>query len=113
MPSPSSPDQTNGERQGEVTTILILVASIGLTPLVCVALYLFVSGVFTNRKALPLGSSPISRKGELRVVPVVVTFQVSDTGGDHHRVCTVVNNRAEGSAPLTSQSPVPQRKDNA
>jgi hypothetical protein len=90
--------------------MLILVASICLPPLVFVAIYLYVSGVFTSRRPLQLGSSPISRKGELRVVPVVVAFRVSNTGGDNQRVSTVVNNSAEGDVPITSQSPVPQRK---
>jgi hypothetical protein len=93
-----------------VTTILIIVASVCLPPLVLVILYLYVSGAFTNRKVFQLGSSPISRKGDLRVVPVVVEFRVSDAGGDNQRVCTVVDNRAEGNAPLTIQSAIPKRK---
>ena len=93
-----------------MTTILIIVASVCLPPLVFVTIYLYLSGVFTKRKAFQLGSSPISRKVDLRVVPVVVEFRVSDTGGDNQRVCTVVSSRAEGNAPLTIQSPVPQRK---
>lgn len=93
-----------------MTTILIIVASICLPPLVFVTIYLYLSGVFTKRKAFQLGSSPISRKVDLRVVPVVVEFRVSDAGGGNQRVCTVVNNRAEGTAPLTIQSPVPQRE---
>ena len=93
-----------------MTTILIIVASICLPPLAVVTIYLYLSGVFTKRKAFQLGSSPISRKVDLRIVPVVVEFRVSDAGGDNQRVCTVVNSRAEGNAPPTIQSPVPQSK---
>ena len=92
--------------------MLILVAVICLPPLVLVTIYLYVYGVFTNRRAFQFGSSPISRKVDLRVVPVVVEFRVSDAGGDNQRVRTVVNSHAEGNAPLTIQSTVPQRKSN-
>ena len=90
--------------------MLILVASICLLPLVLVTLYLYVSGVFTNRRTFQLGSSPISRTVDLRVVPVVVVFRGSDADGDNKKVCTVVNDSAEGKASLTIQSSVPKRK---
>lgn len=81
---------------------MILVAVICLLPLVLVTLYLYLSGVFTKRRALQLNSTPIPRTVELRVVPVVVAFRVSDTSADNRRVCTDVNTRAEGNAPIGS-----------
>ena len=89
--------------------MLILVASFCLPPLVLVTVYLYWSGAFTNRRAFQLGSSSISQKVDLKVVPVVVEFRVSDAGGDNQRVCIVVASRAEGNAPLTIQSKVPKR----
>jgi hypothetical protein len=80
---------------------MILVAVICLLPLVLVTLYLYMSGVFTKRRAVQLGSTPIPRTVELRVVPVVV-FRVSDASADNPRVCTVVNTRAEGNAAIAS-----------
>jgi len=81
---------------------MILVAVICLLPLVLVTLYLYMSGVFTKRRALQLDSTPIPRTVELRVVPVVVAFRVSNATADNQRVCTVVNTRAEGNAPIAS-----------
>ena len=81
---------------------MILVAVICLLPLVLVTLYLYMSGVFTKRRAVQLGSTPIPRTVELRVVPVVVAFRVSNASADNPRVCTVVNTRAEGNAAIAS-----------
>ena len=41
----------NGETLNEVTTMMILVAAMFLLPPVLVTLYLYMSGVFTNRSA--------------------------------------------------------------
>ncbi|HSL04537.1 MAG TPA: hypothetical protein VK901_13505 [Nitrospiraceae bacterium] len=84
-----------------MTTTIIIVAAMFLIPLVVVALYLYTSGVFTHRRAFQLGSTPVSRTVDLRIVPVVV-FLVSDAGANNRRVCTVVNSRAEGNAPIAS-----------
>jgi hypothetical protein len=89
----------------------ILVVSICLLLLVLVTLYLYLSDSFTNRKGFQLGASPKSRTTDLKIVPVVVEFRVSDAGGDNQRVSAVVNNYDEGNTSLTIQSPVPQRKD--
>jgi hypothetical protein len=49
--------RTNGERLDEVPTMMILVTAMFLLALVLVALYLNVSGVFTNRRAFQCGFS--------------------------------------------------------
>ena len=42
--------RTNGERLDEVTTVILLVAAMLFLPPVLVTVYLYVSGVFINRK---------------------------------------------------------------
>jgi len=91
--------------------MLTLVVSICLLLLVLVTLYLYLSDAFSNRRGFRLSSSPRSRTTDLKIVPVVVEFRVSDAGGDNRRVSAEVNNYDEGNTSLTVQSPVPQRKD--
>ena len=42
--------RTNGERLDEVTTVILLVAAMLFLPPVLVTVYLYVSGVFINRR---------------------------------------------------------------
>lgn len=91
--------------------MLLLVVSICMLLLALVTVCLYLSDSFTNRKGFQLGASPKSRTTDLKIVPVVVEFRVSDAGGDNQRVSAVVNNYDEGNTSLTIQSPVPQGKD--
>jgi predicted RND superfamily exporter protein len=47
--------KTNEESPNEVSTMMILVTAMFLLALVLLALYLYVSGVFTNRRAFQFG----------------------------------------------------------
>lgn len=80
-----------------MTSTIIIVAAMFLIPLVVVALYLYMSGVFTNRRAFQLGSTPISRSVDLRIVPVVVEFRASDAGAENPRISTVATNQEPSS----------------
>jgi hypothetical protein len=111
LASQARQSRTDGERQDEVTTMLLLVVSICMFLLALVTLCLYLSDSFTNRKGFQLGASPKSRTTDLKIAPVVVEFRVSDAGRDNRRVSAVVNNYDEGNTSLTIQSPVPQIKD--